>query len=182
MVLMMNDDFLFSNSKVQVYATYRKRQGEGDGVIWVCHRCVHTTGPLGNGRSDLVFGSKGDLLVHLHNHQRDRHGIPDELLTRLAREIHEEEQSGQVMVVGEPEWQQAIHRSTGVTAFRWDLSQGDCLPEISKLGNSFLLMTKDGDVPLSEGDWVVRSATGELWRVASAMFDRLYNRIGKERG
>jgi len=167
--------YLVESPDVQVYATFRKRAGEGEGVIWVCHHCLFNEDESGS-RSDMVLGTKGDLLVHLYNHQKEGHSIPTGTLATLAKELAHEERTGKVIYVGKPTWQSFIHRAIPVTAFRWDRSLGECIPQIQRLGNSSILMTDDGDVPLQEGDWVVRSSTGSVWRVSSTMFDRIYNR------
>jgi hypothetical protein len=174
-------NYLVSTPFLYVYTTFKKRRGEGDGVIWVCHRCCYNEAPDGT-KSDMVFDDKGDLMVHLHEHQKDNHGVSDELLIQLASEIaqalpeeKESEDKVAVIFVGEPPWEEWVHKPTAVCAFKWDHTMCDCVAQIKKVGERYLLETHwGGKRYMNDGDWVVRSPLGEVWLVDDGKFNRYY--------
>jgi len=177
-------NYLVSTPFVYVYTTFKKRHGEGDGIIWVCHQCGYNTHEGCN--DDMVFDNKGDLMVHLSEHQRDGHGIPDKVLTQLASEIantlprEPEEEKMVVMNVAEPPWEEWRHKPTAVSAFKWHATMGDCIGQIRKVDKKYVLTTHWGDKRyMNSGDWVVRGPMGEVWLVDDGMFNRYYNPVRK---
>jgi hypothetical protein len=175
-------NYLVSTPFVYVYATFKKRRGEGDGVICVCHQCCYNTQEDGN--NDMVFDNKGDLMVHLAAHQKDGHGIKDELLTQLASEIahtlpSDTKESDMVVIdVAEPPWEEWKHKPTAVCAFRWYPDMCDCIPQIRKVGERYVLTTHWGDKRyMNGGDWVLRGPMGEVWLVDDGMMHRYYTKV-----
>jgi hypothetical protein len=176
-------DHLIETPFIYVYTTFKKRVGEGNGIIWVCHRCLYCEqdGEL----CDMVFGTKGDLLVHLAKHQKDGHGISDVLINRIASEIVESWPVGErgavmpVMNLSEPNWAEFVRRPTVVSAFQWDHSMEDCIAQITKVAPKQFVMDTHwgGKRRMLDGDWVVRSPTGEVWLVDDGKFQQYYDRL-----
>lgn len=178
----MNTDHIIETPFLYVYTTFKKRTGEGDGIIWVCHHCCYSS--KHDEHNDMVFETKGDLMVHLSVHQKDGHGVPDALLNRLAREIHETlpekapEEPMVVINVNDPEWKEYLHRPTAVCAFQWEHSMEDCIPQIAKVEGQFIMVTHWGDKRrMRDGDWIVRSPIGEVWLVDNGKFKRYYDAL-----
>lgn len=164
---MGTEHYLVSTDTVQVYTTFKKRRGEHDGVIWVCERCTLF-------EDNLELDNRGDLMTHLAAHQKRGDEVPEEVFLSLAREISKEVDMT-IMTVGVPPWQNCKHRPTRVRAFRWDRTMGECIPEISALGNSFILTnTWDSVTALLDGMWIVQSPSNEIWVVSGDRFDRWY--------
>lgn len=50
-------------------------------------------------------------------------------------------------------------------------------PDTNGTGFDYFLLTKEGDMRINEGDWIVTGVDGEHWAIANDIFRRTYEEV-----